>query len=299
MPVAGHFWVEGTKWHWIDQNGTERSREGTTPGGTGTAGHYWVESTAWHYIDANGDERQIVSGNKYYPALGTAVTGYVYTLYPTYEGVAWNVIHDRAEGDYATSGRVYARINSDTGENEWNIIGRGILQFDTTSLSGSINTARLGLHGSGHNQFPETTYLNIYSAAPASPTSLAVGDYDCLGTIEFSTGKSIASLPDNDWVFFELNASGIAQINAGGITAFGLRLDHDADDNPPIWGYNDDVLVSYEGHDAADPAEKPYLEVFPSGGSGGGSGTAGHYWVESTAWHFLDESGDEYYFEGA
>lgn len=58
--VAGHYWIEGTYFHYIDSSGAERRTEGTLGTATGkVAGHLWVESTGWRYIDANGDERYI------------------------------------------------------------------------------------------------------------------------------------------------------------------------------------------------------------------------------------------------
>lgn len=57
---AGHYWVETTKWHFLDENGAEVATEGVATGNTGVAGHYWVEGNYFHYIDANGDERRIL-----------------------------------------------------------------------------------------------------------------------------------------------------------------------------------------------------------------------------------------------
>lgn len=55
---GGFIWVEGTQFHYIDQACTDRYKEGTATGSTGTAGYGFVEGTYFHYIDESGDERR-------------------------------------------------------------------------------------------------------------------------------------------------------------------------------------------------------------------------------------------------
>ena len=57
----GSLWIEGTSLHWIDENGYERSFEGTDTGvdhSNDLQGRLWIESGSLHYIDPNGDERK-------------------------------------------------------------------------------------------------------------------------------------------------------------------------------------------------------------------------------------------------
>jgi len=56
--VPYFFWIERTKFCWIDSTGKKRCKEGSLTGNTGVARQYWVEGTYWHYIDLNGDERR-------------------------------------------------------------------------------------------------------------------------------------------------------------------------------------------------------------------------------------------------
>jgi len=250
--------------HYMGDDGVQRRLLGTLTGEALASGRFKNKGDNLYFGDRANLERVLGVGvTRYYPETGTAATGHVYTLYPTYSGVVWAVIYGRATADRAFVGIMQPRINSDVDgdNNEWNIIGRGIAQFDTTELAGVVSAARLGFWvGGSHNQFATTLYLNIYEAVPEYPDHLELGDYNCFGTTPFSTGKSIASMPEfppGGWIEFELNASGIAVINAGGITAFGLRIDL----IQPGWGYNLDAIVGIEGADTPDPAERPYLEV--------------------------------------
>lgn len=75
MATSGYFWVEGTKLHYIDSSGTERSREGTKSGATGqTAGYVWVEGDYIRYIDNSGDERYL----PYSALTATGDSGYLW-----------------------------------------------------------------------------------------------------------------------------------------------------------------------------------------------------------------------------
>jgi len=247
--------------HYMGNDGVQRRLLGSLTGEALASGRFENRGDYLYFGDRANLERVLGLGvSRYYPKTGVAATGHVYCRYPTYEGVIWGTIYGRANADWAVNGVMHPRINSDVDgdDNKWNIIGRGIAQFDTTELTGGIASARLGFFiNSRLNSFVSTVYLNIYSAEPTYPTHLVMGDYNCFGAIPFSTSKSILSLPTQDWIEFELNPAGIAVINGGGITAFGLRIDL----NPPGWRYNKNVIASIAGADVADPAEKPYLEV--------------------------------------
>lgn len=128
---------------------------------------------------------------------------------------------------------------------KWKHLYRPIILFDTSALpdGSSIDAATLSLYGSlllNQGSWASLAY-NIYSSAPASNTALADGDYDSLGSTQFATSISHASLITTDYNVFTLNATGQAAISDTGISKFGVReATYDSAGATPGW-----VIAAY------------------------------------------------------
>ena len=181
----------------------------------------------------------------YYPVEGVAEKATLH--YDAYQMLGscqpWSVLHDASIAYVADTMTTVVTghqcCNNPSTQTRLNL-RRGMMCFDTRSLTNAVVSARIicGVepyyyNGSG------LYYYNIYGGNPADPADIVVADYDQshYGTTAFSTAKSVAST-DNGvrrTDTFELNASGLAAINAGGISKFSARMVADATDSPPAW----------------------------------------------------------------
>lgn len=143
-----------------------------------------------------------------------------------------------ALGD-ATGANLYAYLSSAASEDDWRWLIRSILVFDTSTLAGkTISNAWLRLHCDSKvmEESRGAFEVNIYSAAPANEASLAAGDFDSLGTTQFATDIAYATIVDDKYNVFVLNASGKAAISKTANTVLGLRESYyDAAGNEPPW----------------------------------------------------------------
>ena len=122
---------------------------------------------------------------------------------------------------------------------EWYYIANSILVFNTAGLPDNavITGATLDLRGATKfDSLNISPTINIYSANPASSTSLVADDYDSLGTTAYSTAITYANWDDTYWNEFTLNATGLAAISKTGVTEIGVReTTYDVPDLQPIW----------------------------------------------------------------
>jgi len=126
------------------------------------------------------------------------------------------------------------RLVNGTDPNTFKAIYKGIWVFDINALPASpvIKHAKFILIGSGSADtigLSDET-INVYSAAPASNTALAAGDFDSLGTTAYSTSKTRAqwaNTVEDGYNDFVMNSTGLAAIvtaDAGdGIVKLGTR----------------------------------------------------------------------------
>ncbi len=62
----GSFWIDGTDWHYVDENGQEWLFTGELVGtSVGRPGSFWVEGDNFHYVDENGDERYLYGASSH------------------------------------------------------------------------------------------------------------------------------------------------------------------------------------------------------------------------------------------
>lgn len=141
------------------------------------------------------------------------------------------------------------------------LVWRGALTFDTSAIPDNavITSATIKLRGFDKidvtNLKPE---LHLVPLSVDDPTVLEPQDYagygsESLGSIsygDFST-TSYNSLP--------LNEMGIQRIDAGGLTTFGLRIDHEIAGAAPLTSGNN--AYAFYAHGAEAVGQEPILEV--------------------------------------
>jgi len=119
---------------------------------------------------------------------------------------------------------------------------RGVFLFDTSTLNGaSVDATTLSLFITSQGSTTGFPYrkFGIYSSNPANNTYLTASDYyyaTHFGSTAFAVRDSFSIPYYND---FSLDANGIANINATGISKFGVR----------------EVYYDQQAHDPPSPAE--------------------------------------------
>lgn len=140
---------------------------------------------------------------------------------------------------------------------------RGFLPVDTSTLSGAATitagTVYIYVHAVADSYGVGSVCL--VGSTQASGTALTGTDYAAVGSTEFATRKTIASMTAGSWVSFPLNSSGLAAINKGGTTKFAFRTNHDLDNNlTGFSGVGSEYMIAYAS-EYSDTTKRPYLEV--------------------------------------
>lgn len=121
----------------------------------------------------------------------------------------------------------------------WRYIARGVFLFDTSSIpdNDTIFSATLSLYGSDkQDNLSISPNINIYSSNPATTTDVVAGDFDSLGSTDFSTPISYTNFSTSSYNNFPLNSSGIGSITKTNISKFGTRnSNYDALGIEPTW----------------------------------------------------------------
>lgn len=142
---------------------------------------------------------------------------------------------------------------------------RCFLPFDTSALSGqSVTSATLRIVRSADSGGGNTrSWALVCGTTQASTSTLATTDFDDCGSInsptEGATRKSVGDwASDGAASSFTLNANGIANINTGGVSKFGIRCGtKDIDNSAP----SDNRWQAFEGSGASGTANDPQLIV--------------------------------------
>jgi len=167
---------------------------------------------------------------------------------------------------------------------DWNNAGgyrwcyRSAWLFDTSGLSG--DTVDSGIFSVKLSSIPlvedlllTNKSMRLVTCAPASNTALVNGDYDSFTTTANATDVTVVSGVDETYSNFTLNATGEGNVDASGITKFGLRHTADALDEEPFDGGSDDYNGWNGIHtaDASGTSNDPKLSIQHSAGAGGGA----------------------------
>jgi hypothetical protein len=184
---------------------------------------------------------------------------------------SWATIRDNAVATrpfYGDSPHLSIQICSSGTTNKWFALERDIITFPPFNLpiNAVIVSATLSVYG---NQKADGLNLvgtggfsaNVYSATPANVNTLAVGDYDSMGTTAYATAVSYTNWSTTGYNSFAFNATGIAAISKTAANSFGLReVYHDVGNNIPTWSSLADSYmranVAFDG-----TSYRPKLEI--------------------------------------
>ena len=196
-----------------------------------------------------------------------------------------NLIAGAGEASSVDGTAIYlARLRNTTGTptNRFRYLYRGLLTFDTSSLTSGaeVSAVTLTLEGVIKNNGLGESSLEIVSSAPASNNNIVNGDHDSLGSTSFSSKAygdySAGGYPpgggsDNDFTF---NASGIAHVSKTGITCLGTRIGWDLNGSfTGSWSATGDTYYTCVSADYTGTSYDPKLVVTYTAGeppAGGG-----------------------------
>lgn len=132
-------------------------------------------------------------------------------------------------------------------DNKWLRNYRTVALFNTTTLpSQQIVSATLKFNtNSKWDNLVATPSLYVVAAPTANNTFLVAADYQVLGSVSFAAVKVWADIPAAGELILILNAAGIASINAGGYSKFGLKWSYDILAVTPPWIDNKDTGFGY------------------------------------------------------
>lgn len=177
---------------------------------------------------------------------------------------------------------------------------RAFLLFDTSAIPDNATdiSAVLSLYVNTVTETLAGGSANIFASSPASNTGLGTGDYDQIGSVAFSTAKTLSSLSTsayNDWT---LNASGIAAINVGGVTKFSVLNSYDYSNTDPGLAVGNSTF-NFNASD--NGSNKPKLVItytsHPADPTGASASSADGSQVITVAWTDNATDETEYYVE--
>jgi len=192
------------------------------------------------------------------------------TFYPSLDGwverdfeATYADAHDATSGEYSNyteASFTWASLQNRSGTPDFSI-SRSFFLFDTSALSdtATISSATLSIVFFNVTDTNGNDSLSIVSSNPASNTSLVNDDFDQLGTTKFATDKTLASLSEDAYANFALNATGISAISKTSITKFGLRNANDISNIAPTGVGNNGVYA--RGSETAGTTSDPTLVV--------------------------------------
>lgn len=180
-----------------------------------------------------------------------------------------NVRADTGTGVIHTSTFMYIELKCSATTDQFQLLARGIMTFDTSSLgaSASISDATLDVYWQAQRTVIGTIdSMEVVGATPATDDSLVAGDYNQTGTTGFG---SITSFTGAGYKTATLNASGISNIDKEGVSGFGLLTDWDYDNNfDGTWVDQDNSWRRFFQADWNSGAGAPFLTVTYSASSG-------------------------------
>jgi hypothetical protein len=181
---------------------------------------------------------------------------------------AWATIRaDAGDQSTDTSTRIEAKIRVNGAGTQWTLFARATHLYDTSSLPDGdliVSATQDFKVGAVLDNLVEAQSMSLVASAPASNTAVVNGDYARLGSTKFATDIPIASMTANASTnhSFTLNASGLAAIDATGITKLGYRIASDADNSEPTVTADKGGQVEIASAEEADPGDtRPSLIV--------------------------------------
>lgn len=232
----------------------------------------------------------------FYPEAESETFAGDWLLFQSGADLTWSAARDGAGNgsDAGTGGGRYVGFKSDATADTFEIFYRFIANFYTEALPDTdiISSAVVSLFGTLKlDEMGVTPNMNVYSAAPTSPTGPTNSDFATLGTTPLcDTPVTYAGYSEAGYNNWALNATGIAAINKTGVTSLGFRnANYDVANTPPTWSGDAEESSLFGRHaDNTGTSEDPMLVVEHSAGGGSTTGTTA---VLTDA--FLERLGEE------
>jgi hypothetical protein len=150
------------------------------------------------------------------------------------------------------------------------IIYRAFFNFDTSEIPDNavITDAKLNIFVDAKldQDNDEYAYMGAYHGLPDSASGVVASDFSKCGEVVNnpvlgSTPVDITGVTEEEYLTFNINASGRSWINTGGLTSFCLRDGHDAENVPIVGGpYTYSGLRMYSANEVGTNKD-PYLII--------------------------------------
>jgi hypothetical protein len=165
--------------------------------------------------------------------------------------------------DSATTIDTYSNVFDDGLGSYSANIARSFFLFDTSALTAGavISSATFStyVYAVDNNDDDGNDYIGLYTATPASNTTLASGDYDAVGsTLQSDATTDISGITVGAFPI-TLNATGRGNISKTGVTKFALREGHDLLGGGLCDGCFSGIYVN--AAESSGTSEDPKLEV--------------------------------------
>ncbi len=184
----------------------------------------------------------------------------------------WSTTRNNATGNSTFSNRTseFARTLESGGQHQ---IRRVMVAFDTSSLTDTdtVDSAQLQMYVSAKTNEDNDgfDYVGVIDWSPASSTSITNADYgNTTFTKQSDTDTDIGSITTSATNNFDLNSTGIGNIDLTGVSSYMIDLGHSIDLQAPATGTTNRV-----DFDMAEGTNDPVLSVTHSAGGGGGGGS--------------------------
>lgn len=191
------------------------------------------------------------------------------------EGVSWATMHDASAGDYLSTelnyhGSVQLQAFSGNRVTSRYLIYRTFVLFDTSSIadSNSIDSAILAGHNAqtSYRYISDNdaqAYISIRITSPASNTDLVLDDFDQVGAeaCDSDQHQDCDAVAFDTYIDWDLNATGLAEIDKTGISKFGWAEGHDLENVAHTQSGNQDTGMVIDGAENTGTDEDPKLSV--------------------------------------
>lgn len=156
------------------------------------------------------------------------------------------------------------QITSDNVSNQFIVLRRFILCFDTSSITSpaTISAAEYDFVGNAKSNVLGDINIHVTGATPAATNALATGDYAQLGTTSFgSLAYASINTDTSTYNVIALDANGIANIDKAGISKFGMKNHFDQTNTAPTWGSVQTSGFTFSSADTTGTSVDPKLVV--------------------------------------
>jgi RHS repeat-associated protein len=195
----------------------------------------------------------------FYPDAGTSGVTSVDGNVNYQDASSWSTAHDAASGnilDRDGVNSIYAQSTYHT--NSLYYIGRGLMNFDTSALGAGVTVSAATFSGYGVGvENANSCSASLVGNTGASSTSYSTSDYNQIGSTKYASDITCASWSTTGYNDFAMNATGLAAINATGVTKLGFRLSNDLNNTAPT-GHN---AAGFASSDTTGTANDPKLVV--------------------------------------